>query len=211
MRPGLPCLFAAVLACAGSSVSVAGQNRYKWRDADGTPHYSDSLPAEAAKLGYEVVGPNGLVVRRVERAKTAEELAAAKRAADKAQAERNEADARTRADQQLLAGYPTEADLQHTQQQKLELLEQQITSAQISLRGQEQNLAEALGRAADAERTGKELPAALAQQLKSLRKQVDAQRLMVARRERERTQALERFAGEAARYRELKAGRSEAR
>ncbi|NCT68739.1 MAG: DUF4124 domain-containing protein [Rhodanobacteraceae bacterium] len=209
----LRCLLATVLAAGvGASASAAApgaadHNRYKWRDADGNLHYGDSLPPEAARLGYEIIGPTGLIVRRVERARTSDELAAAKAAAAKAQAERSEADSRARIDTQLLAGYPEEADLQRAQQQQLELLEQKVTAAQISLRSQEQNLADLLGRAADVERGGKELPPALAKELKMLRKQVDDQRLVVARRQDERAQALERFAGETARYRELKAQR----
>lgn len=206
MRPGLTCLLAAVLAGLAASASAA-QNRYKWRDTDGNLHYSDALPAEAAKLGYEVVGPTGLVVRRVERARTDDELAAAKLAADQAHTQLRETEERARADTQLLIGYPDETDLARAQHQRLELLDQRLSAAQLSLRSQEQSLAGLLSHAADAERSGKALPAALASELKDQRKRVDDQRLVVTRRENERAQALERFASETARYRELKARR----
>lgn len=204
-------LHTALLVCAlaagadAIAAESAGRNQYKWRDAAGALHYGDSLPAEAAKFGYEVVNPQGIVVRRIERAKTAEEQAAAKTELAKAQALRDEADARARTDAQLLASYPEEADLKHSQQQKLDLLNQQVDAARISLRGQEQALTDQLAHAAEIERSGKTLPEAQAKQLAETQRQVDEQRAALARRESERDRASAKFDGEAVRYRELKA------
>ena len=205
----LPRLLIVVLAAATSASAWAAgdldHNRFKWHDGAGNLHYSDALPPEAAKLGYEVVSPQGLIVKRIERTKTAAELSAAKVALATTEAERNAADAHTRADQQLLSGYPAESDLKRTQQQKLEMLDQQISAAQISLRSQEQTLADLLSRAAEAERGGKTLPEAQATQLAKMRKQVDDQRLALERRQGDRGKASVQFETETARYRELKA------
>lgn len=202
-------LLAAVLTVASSAAAAAadssGHNRYKWHDAAGNLHYSDALPAEAAKFGYEIVSPQGVVIKRVDRAKTTDELAVAKAAAAKEQAERDLADRRVRADAQLVASYPTEADLQRAQKQQLEMLDQQVNAARLSLRSQEQTLADLLARAADAERAGKALPDAQATQLAGMRKQVDDQRSTLARRETEREQANVKFASDVTRYRELQA------
>src|SRR5690606_35693993 len=97
-------LSALLLACG--SANAADHNRYKWRDAEGNLHYSDSLPAEAARLGYEIVNSQGIVVKRVQRAKTKDELAAAKVLAEREKAEREAAEVRARTDAQLLSGYP---------------------------------------------------------------------------------------------------------
>ncbi|MBN8728531.1 MAG: DUF4124 domain-containing protein [Xanthomonadales bacterium] len=201
----------AALAFAGACQAAGSldHNRYKWRDAQGNLHYGDTLPAEAARLGYEIVNPQGLVVKRVERAKTPEELAAARAAATREQAARTEAEERARADAQLLAGYPEERDLRRAQQQKLELLEQQVVAARISLRSQEQTLADSLARAAEVERTNRGLPEAEAKKLAGLRQQVDNQRLAVNRREAERDAAHENFQLELARYRELRQAAAE--
>ena len=205
----LPRLLIAVLAAAASASACAAgdldHNRFKWHDAAGNLHYSDALPPEAAKFGYEVVSPQGLIVKRIERTKTAAELSAAKVALATTQAERNAADAHTRADQQLLNGYPAESDLKRMQQQKLEMLDQQVSAARISLRSQEQTLADLLSRAAEAERGGKTLPEAQATQLAKMRKQVDDQRLALERRQGDRGNARAQFETETARYRELKA------
>lgn len=199
--------FAALAVVVSATVCAAGgdHNRFKWRDAAGNLHYGDALPPEAAKLGYEVVNPQGLVVKRVERTKTAAELSDAKVAQAKAQAEQNIVDASTRSDQQLLSAYPTESDLQRSQQQKKEMLEQQVVAAQISMNSQEQLLADLLNRAAEAERADKALPDAQAKELAKARKQVDAQQLTLDKRKAQRDNAQAQFDTETARYRSLKA------
>lgn len=210
MRSSLSRLSIAVLtAVISASACAAGaamdHNRFKWHDAAGNLHYSDALPPEAAKLGYEVVNPQGLVVKRVERAKTSAELSAAKTDLAQAHAEREAADAHTRADQQLISGYPAESDLKRAQQQKLEMLNQQVIAAQISVRSEEQLLADLLNRAAETERANKALPEAQATELAKVRKQVDSQRLTLERRQADRDNAGAQFEAETARYRSLKA------
>ncbi len=201
----LVCSLAIACATAATAVGAGtGRNQYKWRDAAGALHYSDALPAEAAKYGYEVVNAQGVVVRRIERAKTAEEQAAAKAELAKVQTQREEAATQARTDVQMLSAYPTESDLKRSQQQKLDLLDQQTESSRISLRSLEQALADQLAHAAEVERTGKALPELQAKQIAETRKQIDGQRAALARREGERAQAVSRFDAEAARYRELK-------
>ncbi|MET0225560.1 MAG: DUF4124 domain-containing protein [Dokdonella sp.] len=208
-RSSRPLIFALAIASA-SAASAAGtpsgnHNRYKWHDAAGNLHYADALPPEAVKFGYEVVGPQGVIIKRVERARTVDEIAAAKVGAAKAQAEREDADKQTRSDAQLIAAYPTEADLKRAHAQRLDVMDQQVNAAQISLRSQEQTLADMLARAAEAELTGVAMPSGQAKQLAEMRKQVDEQRIAVARKEGERDQASARFDGEVAHYRELQA------
>lgn len=205
----LPRLLIVVLAATASAGACAAgsvdHNRFKWHDAVGNLHYSDELPPDAVKSGYEVVSPKGLIVKRVERAKTTAELSATKTALAKTLAEHDAAAAHTRADQQLLSGYPAESDLKRAQQQKLEMLDQQVNAARISLRSQEQTLADLLSRAAEAERDGKTLPETQVTQLAKTRKQVDDQRLVLERRQGDRDNASAQLETETARYRELKA------
>ncbi|HEX7768774.1 MAG TPA: DUF4124 domain-containing protein [Dokdonella sp.] len=198
----------ALLLCVAATPALAQKsdhNRYKWRDASGNLHYSDSLPPEAAKYGYEIVNPQGIVVKRVAREKTAAELAAAKAAAAREKAELEMLEARARADAQLLANFPQESDLLRAQRQRIEMLDQHVNAARISLRNQEQALAELLGNAADSERAGKAVSERESSQIADMRKQVDRQRDIVGRREAERRDAGARFESEVQRYRELKA------
>ena len=217
--PSSRLLVLVVASCIGATASSAtfaagtptDHNRYKWRDAQGNLHYSDSVPVEATKLGYDIVNSQGTVVKHVEREKTADELAAAKVAANKAAADRRVAEQRARDDEQLLSNYPQEDDLKRAQQQQMDMLNQQIKSSEVSLRNQEQSLAELLDRAAEAERTGKEFPPEQAKQLAVMRKKVDVQKAAVAKQEADRTEASSHFDDEVAHYRELKARIAETR
>ena len=78
MRFALPAVLALLLAGVASAADTTKHNRYKWTDAEGNLHYSDALPAEAVKYGYEIVSPQGVIIKHVDRAKTAEERTAAK-------------------------------------------------------------------------------------------------------------------------------------
>lgn len=198
---GLGAAFAASLALAAGGT---GRNQYKWRDAEGALHYSDSLPPEAVKFGYEVVNGQGLVVKRVERAKTPEELAAAKAEAAKAAADRAIAEQRARDDQQLLSMYADEGALLKVHQQQLDAVDQEIKTAKFGLLSQEQSLADLLDRAAEAERTGKPLPALQTSHITTLRKQIEEQQATIARREQERTLTVRQLSAELDRYRLLK-------
>lgn len=211
--PRPPILLMAFLLSVATAEAVAQKsdhNRYKWRDASGILHYGDSLPPEAARSGYEIVNPQGIVIKRVAREKTAAELAAAKVAAAREKGEREAAEARARADTQLVTNFPEEEDLLRAQRQRIEMLDQQVGAARISLRNQEQTLAELLENAADSERADKALTKRESDQIAGMRKQVDAQRAMVERREAERHDAEIRFGKEVERYRELKARLAEA-
>ena len=207
MRFALPAILAILLAnlCAAAEPL---HNRYKWHDAEGNLHYSDALPPEAVKYGYDLVNPQGVVIKHVDRAKTAEEKVAAKAELAKTQAAKDAAESKVRNDQQMLAAYPTEEDLKRAQHQQSEMLEQNLTSARISLQSQEKSLAELLGHAAEFDTSGKPVPAELAKRIGTLRKQVDDQRGYIARKESERDQAVAHFDDELAHYRSLKTAAS---
>jgi hypothetical protein len=207
MRVALPAVLVLLVAhlCWAAEPT---HNRFKWHDAEGNLHYSDALPAEAVKYGYDLVNPQGVVIKHVDRAKTAEERVAAKAELAKTQAAKDAAESRVRTDQQMLAAYPSEEDLKRAQHQQSEMLEQNLTSARISLQSQEKSLAELLGHAAELDSSGKAVPPELAKRIGTLRKQVEDQRGYIARKESERDQTVARFDDELAHYRSLKSAAS---
>ena len=201
----LPAVLALLIAGVASAADRP-HNRYKWNDAEGNLHYSDALPAEAGKYGYDIVNPQGVVIKHVERAKTAEERTAAKAELAKAKAAKEAEETRVRTDQQMLAAYPTEEDLKRAQHQQSEMLEQNLTSARISLQSQEKSLAELLGHAAELDSSGKPVPPTLAKRIADMRKQVEDQRGYITRKETERDQTVARFDDDLAHYRSVKSG-----
>ncbi|MGB0134976.1 DUF4124 domain-containing protein [Dokdonella sp.] len=194
-------LIAPTLAFA---VLAAGSVRYKWRDAEGNLHYSDSLPANAGVHGYDVINGQGILVKRVEPAMTAEEKAVAKAEAQEERARLDATERQSRDDMQLLAANPTEADLRKTQSQRIEMIDLQIKSVQTGLQSLERSLTDLLGRAADLERSETAVPERLTSQIGDLRKKVDSQYALLERSKAERESALAGFAAEVERYLALK-------
>jgi hypothetical protein len=204
MRRVLTALIALAFAGSCAAAGTQNHNRFKWTDAEGNLHYGDVLPVDAGKYGYDVVNAQGIVIKHVERAKTADEKAAAKAELAKAQAEKDAAERRFHTDQQLLAAYPTEDDLKRAQRHQSEMMDQNLSSARISLQSQEKSLAELLGHAAELESSGKAVPPPLARRIGDMRKQVEDQRAYITRKEGERDATVARFDEDLAHYRDLK-------
>lgn len=183
----------------------ASTHRYRWVDAAGLPHYSDSLNMEAMKFGYEVIGPGGTVVRHVAAELTpAERKSARAEAAREATRHRNVVK-REQEDRQMLMAYPTEASFKAAQQARLDNLDDDIHTTRLNLRSQEQNLAQLLGHAADYSRQDKPVPGALAKRITEQRQAVASQRRTLKHRRKQKTDAETRAQAELAHYRQLRA------
>ena len=179
--------------------------RYKWRDGQNNIHYDDVLPDEALKYGYDIISPTGLFLKHVDRAKTPEELAADKAAAEKVATAKRLQDDQLRKDQQMLAAYPSEQDLQNSQREQLAVIDQTVQATQASLQNQEKSLSEMLAHAADLDRTGKPVPATLQQQIDMLRVGIEKQKAYIANKNAEKEASAKRFEAELAHYREVQA------
>lgn len=196
----LLCLSGAVLARDNTPAF-----HYRWHDAQGGLHYSDSIPPGAVHLGYDIVDDNGRLVRHVDREKTPAERAAAEAEAAKAAAAKRAADEQALADRQLLAAYPTEAELREAHQARIARMQQTINATQQNLRSQEQNLAELLAHAADLERNGKPVPPDLRKRLADQRQTVADERDELAHLQSGRETTAKQLDEELQRYRMLSA------
>lgn len=197
------------LLLAGATIAEASNVRYKWRDGEGNLHYSDALPAEAGVYGYEVVNAQGIVIKQVAPAMSKEERAAANAAAKADREKADAADRERRADQQLLAANPTEADLLASQKQHLENLDQQMQSMRSVMESLERNLADLLGRAADAEAKEVAVPAELNRRIADVRGKIEQQHVAIQAQGVEREKTVARFTAELDRYRILREAESQ--
>ena len=197
--------FVALVAACAAHAGSGQHNRYKWRDAQGNLHFDDVLPPEAMQVGYDIVNPQGLVIKHVDRIKTADELKADKAAAEKAAEQKRAADEQARTDQQMLAAYPNEEELASAQHAQLDMIDQNIHATEVSLQSQEKSLTEMLSHAADLDRGGKPVPDTLKQQIDTLRVNIEKQKSYIATKQQEKTDAAKRFDAELAHYREVQA------
>ena len=188
----------------GASSTSANRSQFRWKDAAGTPHYSDMLTPEALQSGYDILNAKGAVVKHVDRQRTPEELFAEESAAQEAASAKRAADAQAVIDKRMLAAYPTETDLVAARQAQLDGIDQNIKAANNSLSVQERGLSDALARAASFDHENKPVPEAQQKQIESLRKSVDALRAYVARRQAEKVEAGKKLEIDLVHYREAR-------
>lgn len=182
--------------------------RYRWKDAAGLPHYSDSLTDDAIKYGYDLVNDRGLVVQHVDRQLSPEERAAAQKAADEKAAADRVAQQRARDDMQMLNAYPTEAAYKTSLQESLDSMDQQIGTTQGNLRSQEKALTDLLTRAGDLERAKQPVPKSLNDSIAKQRDVVAHQRDTLMRQQTTRDAMVQKNAQALEHYRELKAAQA---
>jgi hypothetical protein len=175
---------------------------YKWVDAQGNVHYTDTLPPAAASQGNAELSKTGNVVKKTESAEERQKRLAAEAAA----AERKKIAAeQARKDRALLATYTTEQEIDLARGRALEHHNLIIKSAEARLK-QLQPSAQDLERKIKAvSKDGKPAPAHLQQQYDAKRAEVEeAQRTIKANKEA-MVKVNERFDAEKLRFRELTA------
>lgn len=201
-RSAIP--FAALLVLASGQsdlLAASGHRQFRWTDATGIPHFSDTLTSDALRFGYDVIDSKGNVLKHVERQRTPEELLAAEAAAEAARKAQQE----KLSGQRMLAAYPTEQDLVAARQAQLDSIDHNIHMAANSLGVQERGLSDLLAQAASYDHDKTPVPPVLRQQIETTRKSVDSLRGYIARRENEKVEAKKKLQEDLVRYRNARA------
>jgi len=207
-------VIALLALTAGLHAQVQGgpkSYRYRWHDATGLPHYSDSLTSEAMKYGYDLVDQRGILVQHVDRQMTPEERAAAQKQADEAAAQQRVIQDRARADSQMLAAYPNEEAYVAAQKLNLDHLDGQISTTRLNLHSQEKALTDLLTRAGDLERAKQPVPKVLSDGVATQRDVVAKQRKTLEREQQSRDAMEQKNAQDLQHYRDAKAAAEKSR
>ena len=164
-------LFPAFLLLAAASAAEA-RNMYRYHNDEGHLVVDFQVPVEYVAGGYEVVSPEGVVVRVVPRQLTEEE----KRDQD-AQAK---LDARTRAeeerlrkwDESLLLRYSTVEDIASAQERALQNLRIRVSILKSNKRSLKLQVESYQSQAADMERRGQQVDVARLRTIESLQEEI---------------------------------------
>lgn len=152
MKTGLLIILLSLAAVASA------QSVYKWVDEKGEVHYSQTLPPERAGEAHARLNDDGLVTERVDRVKTAEELAAlkAEQAENREQVEQRRIQAQQ--DRLFLAAFPTEDDVRRSIQSRRETVIAERESVESLIAQNRDRFAARVERAAALERRGEPVP-----------------------------------------------------
>jgi hypothetical protein len=197
----------ALLAGGAAAQSEKQQKKlYRWVDKNGQVHYGDSVPAEYAEQDRDVLNKQGVRVGREEGTITPEE-AAAKAAEDKTAREEQKRKLRDRV---LLQTYQSVKELEILRDNRLELVDAQLTIQEQSLsnlRAQRAKIERIASRYAPASTDpgALPLPDEMATDLERSANDITTQESNLLRRREERENIRLTFEADIRRYQELRA------
>jgi hypothetical protein len=202
----LPAILLALAAGAAAAQSEKQKKLYRWVDKNGQVHYGDSVPAEYAEQDRDVLNKQGVKVGREEGTITPEE-AAAKAAEEKAAREEQKRKLRDRV---LLQTYQSVQELEILRDNRLDLVDSQLTIQEQSLsnlRAQRAQIERIAARYAPANAApdAQPLPDELAADLERSATDIQTQESNLVRRREERENIRQTFEADIARYKELRA------
>jgi len=203
----LPAVTLALLAGAADAQQSSNKEKklYRWVDKNGQVHYGDSVPAEYAEQDREVLNRQGVPIGREEGTITPEEAAAKAVAAKAARDEQK----RKLRDRVLLQTYQSVQELEILRDNRLELVDAQLTIQEQSLsnlRAQRAQIQRVAARYAPVN-TGanaEPLPEDLASDLEQSANDIQTQETNLVRRREERENIRKTFEADIARYKELR-------
>lgn len=158
---------------AGSSkAKTSAAKLYRWTDAQGKVHYTDTLPPEALEQGRTEYSRKGSLLNQVQRAPTAEEKALQEQQAQQAQAAAEQEKTKARDQLAFQAAYPSEEAIGRDFQQRKQTLEGQIKTQQVLMAEQRKSLLSQLEMASTAELMGKTVSPKMAANIQAMAQQV---------------------------------------
>lgn len=183
---------------------VAVAKLYRWVDEQGAVHYTDTLPPAQSQRGHTELRPDGLIEDQVDPAKSLEEYQRELELERLREEQQRVIEKQEQADRVLLNTYRSEDDIVMVRNGTLETIDLQIRVARLNIQRQQEKLTELRGEAGDYERTGKQVPKRLVEQMGSLEQAIHAGYSQILEREEQKVKIRERFARDIKRFRELK-------
>lgn len=161
--------------------SLTEARMYRYKDENGRLVIGNTVPQEASTRGYEILNSQGRVVERIAPAPTEEEL---RQRAEK-ERRQQEAEAQLEQDKALLRRYRSPDDAVRSMRRKINELDglNQLKRGNISVI--ESQLDSEQSRAANLERSGREIPDATLQKIERLQKQIQDIETEIATQSRE--------------------------
>ncbi len=162
-------LVLTILLMASLSTWAVAQDVYKWVDENGEVHYSQTLPPERASDAHDRLTRDGLLAERVDRVKTADELAEleSQREEQREQAEQERIQAQQ--DRLFLAAYPTEEDVRRTIATRRETVMSERSSVESLIDQSRSRFVATVRQAAELERSGEPVPEYLVERIDEAR------------------------------------------
>jgi len=177
---------------------------FKWVDEQGNVHYTDRVPPEVAERERAELDKRGMTVKRVEAAKTPEEIEREKEL-ERLRAEQKRVEAEQRAaDEVLLRTFRSEDDIVLARDGKVAAIDTMIDIARGNIAKQQERLADMQRHAADMERQGRPVPAKHVTDMDALRGVINDGYAAIVQNEQTRQALIDKYDRDLQRFRTLK-------
>lgn len=203
LAPTLLAMTALLLAAPALAQKAPGKKIYCWNE-DGRKICGDALPANAVDNARTEFSASGIATKRLERAPTDAERAAAGVQAEQQRLLAISSAARERRELAMVESYASEADLKRAFEHRLGLLDASVKTSQLGVEGLRRSLVSLLRRASEAELAGKPVAKPLAGSIQTQHHALRRQQAMLVDQQLERSTADQDLASALQRYRELK-------
>ncbi len=203
----LTAAFAVVATVLGVAQAKEPEKRlYRWTDADGKVHYTDSLPPEVVdKARQELSAQTGLVREAVGQAMPEKERRAAEALAQSAAEQQARRENNRRADEAKVSSFRTENELRAAYAQRTVMIDDNLASLRAAIAAQRGSLTEQLQIAGDAELSGRPVLERTAKAIEDMRREAGNQEQTVALRSAEKQMLQEELDRLVALFRERQA------
>jgi len=198
----LPSL-AFVMALVNATAWAQGSQLYRWVDEQGNVNYTDKIPASQSEKGHIELSEDGMRVRTVAPAKTAEQIQR-ERELERLRAQQQRLiDQQKAEDRVLLRTFRNTDDLIMVRDGKLSALDVMIQVTKGNVRRQQDWLTHLRAEAADLERAGEPVTDRLQDRIAAAERSLNQAMGTILERERQKQEIRETFARDLKRFQQL--------
>ncbi|MCS5710054.1 DUF4124 domain-containing protein [Candidatus Berkiella aquae] len=189
-----------IISHTSMTCAFAQDNYYRYKDKEGNVVISNSVPADFANSGYEVISPTGNVIETVLPRKTDEEIAAdAKAAQDQREAQKQvelknqQEQAQAHKDNILLKSFASVADINRARDDKLASIAVLENIIKENLGGLEKQLKDAQAAALTYQQKSQALPESLQKTIAESERQIKDGQAFLERKKAEKLEIIEKY------------------
>lgn len=175
----------------------------KWVDERGVTHYGDTIPPQYVDKSSTEISAQGIVVKKHERASTAEERKALEDEKLRQQEAQQKEQEQQRRDRALLNTYTSEKEIDLARDRNLQQAEVQSKSAELRVVQVEERLAKFRRQANAVKAGGKPLPADLSDDIAETEREIQRLRDGIKHKKSDMEAIRARFESDKQRFREL--------
>jgi hypothetical protein len=184
---------------------------YRWVDENGTVHYGDKVPPRYLKKAHDELNEQGTMIKKHDRAMTAEERAERKRKEAEQKRLENERRAQALRDRVLTDTYTTERDLIAARDARLDAIDSQLQLSRDIIASSTEKVEKTEKLIQSIKASGKMVPEATYAKLEREKLQLATQQGVQQGHQIKRKEVIEQFDGYIKRFRELMAEKQKKR